>query len=164
MKKLFIIRHAKSSWSDTTLDDINRPLNKRGLKDAPFMAKLLYDKNVIPDLIISSPSLRTKLTLKFFMDELNYDKEIIYKEEIYEAPMENIFEVVKNIDYSFETVFLFGHNPGLNEFVNFICDANIENIPTCGIVELEFDIDSWENISIKNSKLNSFEYPKKYKN
>lgn len=164
MKKLFIIRHAKSSWSDTTLDDINRPLNKRGLKDAPFMARLLNDKNIIPNLMICSPSLRTKLTLKFFMDELNYDKEIIYKEEIYEAPMENIFEVVKNIDNSFETVFLFGHNPGLNEFVNFICNANIENIPTCGIVELEFDIDLWENISIKNSKFNCFEYPKKYKN
>ena len=163
MKKLIIIRHSKSSWIDPSLDDINRPLNDRGLKDAPFMAKVVAQKDIFPDFIISSPSLRTKLTLKFFIDELNYDKEIAYEKKIYEAPMENILEVVKNIDNKYEIVFLFGHNPGLNEFVNFISDANIENIPTSGMIELGFYTKSWKDISKKNSKFICFEYPKKFK-
>jgi phosphohistidine phosphatase len=163
MKKLFLIRHAKSDWSNPLLDDFDRGLNNRGLKDAPFMAKLLKDKNIIPDLIISSPALRTKLTLEFLLKELNYKNEIIYDKSIYEAPYLNLKEVVNKVEEQFDILFLVGHNPGLCDFVNFLCEESFENIPTCGIVEIDFNTNSWSDISKENSKLISFEYPKKYK-
>lgn len=163
MKKLFLIRHAKSDWSNLLLDDFDRGLNARGLKDAPFMGKLLKDKNIIPDLIISSPALRTKLTIEILLKEINLENEIIYDESIYEAPFMNLKKVVDMIDDQFNTVFLVGHNPGLCDLANFLCKESFENIPTCGIVELDFNTPFWSDISKENSKLISFEYPKKYK-
>ena len=77
MKKLYIIRHAKSSWKDTALDDFKRPLSKRGRKDAPFMAKKLKQKGVMPDVIISSPATRAKTTAELIAKELNFKKLII---------------------------------------------------------------------------------------
>ena len=163
MKKLFLIRHAKSDWSDNTLKDFDRGLNARGLKDAPFMGKLLKGRNIIPDLIISSPALRTKLTIEILLKEMTLEQEIIYDESIYEAPFLNLKKVVDMIDEQFNIVFLVGHNPGLCDFVNSLCNESFENIPTCGIVELDFNTNFWSDISRENSKLISFEYPKKYK-
>ena len=163
MKKLFLIRHAKSDWSDNTLKDFDRGLNARGLKDAPFMGKLLKGRNIIPDLIISSPALRTKLTIEILLKEMTLEQEIIYDESIYEAPFLNLKKVVDMIDDQFNTVFLVGHNPGLCDFANSLCNESFENIPTCGIVELDFNTNFWSDISKENSKLISFEYPKKYK-
>ncbi len=158
MKKLFLIRHAKSDWSNPLFDDFDR-----GLKDAPYMAKLLKDKNIIPDLIISSPALRTKLTLEFLLKKLDYKNEIIYDESIYEAPYLNLKKVINNVDAQINTLFLVGHNPGLCDLANFLCEDYFENIPTCGIVEIDFNTNSWSEISKENSKLISLEYPKKYK-
>jgi len=105
MKELILIRHAKSSWSNPLLEDFERPLNKRGAKNAPFMAKVLKQKEVNPDLIISSPSKRTKDTLDFFIKEFDYKGEIIFEESIYEAPYINILKVIKNIDDKHKTIF-----------------------------------------------------------
>ena len=163
MKKLFLIRHAKSSWEDFNLDDFDRPLNKRGEKDAPFMGKLLKKKKPKPDLIISSPALRTKLTAQIMAKEIGYDDKIVFDKTIYEAPLSNLKKVVHNIDDSFDTIFFIGHNPALCDLANFLCDIELENIPTCGIVEIDFDTNSWKDISKENSELISFEYPKKYK-
>lgn len=162
MKKLVLIRHAKSDWSNPFLDDFLRPLNKRGEKNAPLMTNLLKEKNIRPDLIISSPSLRTKQTLEYFIKELNYNDEVKLEESIYEAPYENLLKVIKDIPNIHKTVFLIGHNPGLCDLTNFLVDKNFENIPTCGIVEIDFNAKSWQDISKENSNLISFEYPKKY--
>ncbi|MFW2378350.1 SixA phosphatase family protein [Aliarcobacter butzleri] len=162
MKKLILIRHAKSDWSNPFLDDFLRPLNKRGKKNAPLMAKVLKEKNIRPDLIISSPSLRTKQTLEYFIKELNYKDEVKLEESIYEAPYENLLKVIKDIPNIHKIVFLIGHNPGLCDLTNFLVDKSFENIPTCGIVEIDFNAKSWQDISKENSNLISFEYPKKY--
>ncbi|MFW2554312.1 SixA phosphatase family protein [Aliarcobacter butzleri] len=162
MKKLILIRHAKSDWSNSFLDDYLRPLNKRGEKNAPLMANLLKEKNIRPDLIISSPSLRTKQTLEYFIKKLNYNDEVKLEESIYEAPYENLLKVIKDIPNIYKTVFLIGHNPGLCDLINFLLDKHFENIPTCGIVEIDFNAKSWQDISKENSNLVSFEYPKKY--
>ncbi|MFW0693174.1 SixA phosphatase family protein [Aliarcobacter butzleri] len=162
MKKLVLIRHAKSDWSNPFLDDFLRPLNKRGEKNAPLMANLLKEKNIRPDLIISSPSLRTKQTLEYFIKKLNYDDEVRFEESIYEAPYENLLKVIKDIPNIYKIVFLIGHNPGLCDLTNFLVDKSFENIPTCGIVEIDFDVKNWKDISKENSNLISFEYPKKY--
>ena len=162
MKKLVLIRHAKSDWSNPFLDDFLSPLYKRGEKLASLMAKVLKEKNIRPDLIISSPSLRTKQTLEYFIKKLNYKDEVKLEESIYEAPYENLLKVIKDIPNIYKTVFLIGHNPGLCDLTNFLVDKSFENIPTCGIVEIDFDIKNWKEISKENSNLISFEYPKKY--
>ena len=162
MKSLVLIRHAKSSWSNPLLDDFDRPLNKRGIKNAPFMAKMLRKKELKPDLIISSPSKRTKDTLDFFIKEFDYKGEIIFEESIYEAPYINILKVIKNIDDKHKTIFLFGHNPGLNDLTGFLLGEFKENIPTSGVLKIDFDTNYWKNISKDNSKLIFFNFPKKY--
>ncbi|WP_152633360.1 SixA phosphatase family protein [Aliarcobacter butzleri] len=162
MKKLVLIRHAKSDWSNPFLDDYLRPLNKRGKKNAPLMAKLLKEKNIRPDLIISSPSIRTKQTLEYFIKKLNYNDEVKLEESIYEAPYENLLKVIKDIPNIHKILFLIGHNPGLCDLTNFLVDKSFENVPTCGIVEIDFDVKNWKDISKENSNLISFEYPKKY--
>ena len=162
MKELILIRHAKSSWSNPLLEDFERPLNKRGAKNAPFMAKVLKQKEVNPDLIISSPSKRTKDTLDFFIKEFDYKGEIIFEESIYEAPYINILKVIKNIDDKHKTIFLFGHNPGFNDLADFLLGKFEDNIPTCGVLKINFDTNYWKNISKDNSKLIFFNFPKKY--
>ncbi|MCR1815144.1 SixA phosphatase family protein [Aliarcobacter butzleri] len=162
MKKLVLIRHAKSDWSNPFLDDYLRPLNKRGKKNAPLIAKLLKEKNIRPDLIISSPSIRTKQTLEYFIKELNYNDEVKLEESIYEAPYENLLKVIKDIPNIHKIVFLIGHNPGLCDLTNFLVDKNFENIPTSSMVEIDFYVKNWKDISKENSNFISFEYPKKY--
>lgn len=162
MKSLVLIRHAKSSWSNPLLDDFDRPLNKRGIKNAPFMAKMLRKKELKPDLIISSPSIRTKDTLDFFIKEFDYKKEIIFEKSIYEAPFENLLKVIKNIDDKHKTIFLFGHNPGLNDLTGFLLGEFKENIPTCGVLKIDFDTSKWEDIKEKIGILEFFIYPKMF--
>ena len=159
MKKLYIIRHAKSSWKDTTLDDFERPLNKRGQKDAPFMAKILKQKDVIPDIIISSAALRAKTTAELIAKELNYNKQITYDAALYEADTNNIFDTIRDIDESCNIVFLIGHNPSLNAFVQALVNFQ-ENIPTCGIIELEVDCELFKDFDATCTKLLSFNFPK----
>jgi len=162
MKKLYLIRHAKSSWEDTTLDDFERPLNKKGKKDAPLMGKLLDTKNITADIIISSPSKRTKQTVKLINQQLQFPLEIIYDDNLYETTVNGLEKVIKNIDNKYESIYLFGHNPSLNSFVEKYINIG-ENIPTCGIVGIEFDSDIWSKISPKKAKLLFFEYPKLYR-
>ncbi|MDX4071422.1 histidine phosphatase family protein [Aliarcobacter skirrowii] len=162
MRELILIRHAKSDWSNPFLDDFERPLNKRGEKNAPFMAKILKKEIQKPDLIISSPSFRTKLTLEYFLKEFEYKGEVIFEKSIYEAPFENLLKVIKNIDDKYKTIFLIGHNPGLNDLANFLLGSFEDNIPTSGVLKIDFDTNSWKNISKDNSKLIFFKYPKMF--
>ncbi|MDX4012560.1 SixA phosphatase family protein [Aliarcobacter skirrowii] len=162
MRELILIRHAKSDWSNPFLDDFERPLNKRGEKNAPFMAKILKKEIQKPDLIISSPSFRTKLTLEYFLKEFEYKGEVIFEKSIYEAPFENLLKVIKNIDDKYKTIFLIGHNPGLNDLANFLLGSFEDNIATSGVLKIDFDTNSWKNISKDNSKLIFFKYPKMF--
>ncbi|QOY54941.1 histidine phosphatase family protein [Candidatus Sulfurimonas marisnigri] len=161
MKKLYIIRHAKSSWKDSSLSDFDRPLNKRGRVDAPLMGKVLKGKKVSPDAIISSPALRAKTTAQNIAKNINFTKPITYDENIYEANDDTLLYVMKKLNKEDSVVFIFGHNPGLNMLAESLVGLD-ENIPTCGIVEIEFDCKKWSEISSKNAKLISFDYPKMY--
>ncbi len=152
MKKLYIIRHAKSSWKDSMLDDFDRPLNKRGQKDAPFMGKQLAKRGVQADMIISSPAVRAKTTAQIIAKELHFTKPVVYEESIYEADVESLYQVLRSVDEKYNTVLLIGHNPGLNMLAEDLADFH-ENIPTCGVVEIDVDC----------KKFISFDYPKRYK-
>ncbi|NNG25998.1 MAG: histidine phosphatase family protein [Ignavibacteriaceae bacterium] len=162
MKTLYLVRHAKSSWKHPELSDFERPLNKRGKNDAPFMGKLLAEKGVNPELVISSPAKRASSTAKIIASELNYVKEkIIFDKNIYEGTGRRLLEIISGIQEKYNFVMLFGHNPGLTVLSNNLSDHFIDNIPTCGIVALEFS-KSWSDIKLNSAKFLFFEYPKKY--
>jgi len=162
MKTLYLVRHAKSSWKHPELSDFERPLNKRGKNDAPFMGKMLYDKGINPELIISSPAKRASSTAKIIASELNYDKEkIIFDKNIYEGTGRRLLEIISEIKEKYNFVMLFGHNPGLTVLSNNLSDRFIDNIPTSGVVALEFNT-SWKEIELNSAGFLFFEYPKKH--
>ncbi|MBN2871141.1 MAG: histidine phosphatase family protein, partial [Campylobacterales bacterium] len=140
MKTLCIIRHAKSDWNDPSLNDFERPLNKRGEKNAPFMGKLLASKQLRPDLILSSPAVRARTTALMIAGEVGYDTDaIVYDEELYLAERNDIERILQKIPPSYNTVFIVGHNPGLTLFVHYLSGYSIDNIPTCGVVTVSLN-------------------------
>ncbi len=166
MKKLIVIRHAKSSWDDPSLDDFDRPLNKRGEKDAPRMGKWLREMTITPDYLITSPAVRAMETCKHIAQKLDFpSSKIIYDQRLYHAPKETIMQVVKEIpdrkNDDEEIALLFGHNPGLTEFVNATSNEAIANVPTCGVVIISFSHAHWNNLVFGSGKMELFHYPKK---
>lgn len=157
------MRHAKSSWDTPGLNDSERPLNNRGKKNAPFMGKLLKGKNEIPDLIISSPAKRAYSTAKRIAEEVSYPVKKIFKEEkLYMADTGEFLSVIGNTLQNINKLMLISHNSGITRFANFISGENLDNIPTAGIVRIDFDMDSWSQITETKGKMIFFEYPKKY--
>ena len=163
MKSIWLIRHAKSSWKDISLRDFERPLNSRGKRDAPFMGQKLYEVGFMPDMVISSPAKRAKLTAIEICKAINFSiDDIIFEQFIYGAEVSNLLHLINNLRDKTNTVCIFGHNPTLTDFCNYLSGSNIYNIPTCGIAEISFDTDHWSNISKELGELKRFDYPKKY--
>ena len=163
MKTIYFIRHAKSSWKDMSLKDFDRPLNKRGLRDAPFMANLMKEKGIQPDAIVSSPANRAYTTATYFARALNIDLDNIIKEEaIYEAYYSTIISIVQKQSDQIDTLLVFGHNPGFTDVANFFTRNYTDNIPTCGIIEISADIKKWSDLDDETGKVVNFFYPKKY--
>jgi len=162
MKRLIVIRHAKSSWDDPTQSDFDRPLNKRGERDAPRMARQLKEKEFAIDLFVTSPAKRALSTCEKMAAILNYPNEKIKTERsLYHADEEGILKVVKNLSDKHDLVLVFGHNPGLTDFVNRLLGEHILNIPTCGVVSCLLSIDSWKDLNWGKGKIEFFDFPKK---
>lgn len=162
MKKLFIVRHAKSSWSNPDLEDFDRPLNKRGKKAAKEMGKRLALRNNFPDSMITSPAKRAAATAKLIAEEISFSsKKIVSEPTFYEASVSDFMSVLKDVDDNINRLMIFSHNPGLTDLTNYLTGADIYNIPTCGIAEIDFDIISWKNLDQNSGRLVSFDYPKK---
>jgi phosphohistidine phosphatase len=162
MKILILVRHAKSSWKYISLDDFDRPLNKRGKRDAPLMGKLLNEKKFIPDFIISSPAIRASSTAKIIAEKLNYPtNKIFWEDSLYEASANDILKVITNVDEINKTLLIVGHNPGLTNFSNYLTNDFINNIPTCGVAIISLQ-KKWNEISADDGKLLLTEFPKKY--
>ncbi len=163
LKTLYLVRHAKSSWKDESLCDAERPLNKRGKHDAPFMGKLLKQRGETPDLFLSSPAKRALNTSKLFAAELGYAKDnIVVMDELYMADVNDFLKIIQNVNDSANSIMLFSHNPGITYFANFISNSDIENIPTAGTVRIDLNISSWIEAGKIKGTLVFFEYPKKY--
>jgi len=161
MKTIYLVRHAKSSWKYPNLDDFERPLNKRGRKNAPFMGNVLKNLKVAPDLVISSPANRAATTARFIAAAIKYPLENIrYSEAIYEFSENALIHVVKQIDDTVNKAMIVGHNPAINALANYIGDRPIGNIPTCGVYCVKLDISSWKKIGENCGKLKFFEFPK----
>ncbi len=164
MKKLILIRHAKSSWSNPALPDRERPLNKRGLRDAPLMAELISAECNAPDLILCSSSKRTRQTVEYFSDKWGLARnKINYKDGIYHASTDQLMHEIKRIDEDLNSVAIVGHNPGLTFLVDELVRYDApDNIPTCGIVILESDSDFWSSFDAARIRLIKYFYPKKH--
>ena len=159
MKTITFIRHAKSSYKDQSLDDFDRPLNKRGLKNAPLMSKILKEKKLFFDLMVSSPALRTKLTTKLIAKEQKC-KNIVYEDSLYCSSPTIILEVISKINDKYKNIAIIGHNDELTACVNMLCDINLDNLVTCAFVSINFDTNKFAKI--KKGKHIFYEYPRKY--
>ena len=162
MKKLYLIRHAKSDWSDDSQSDFERGLNKRGEKAILTMAKVLKEKNIMPDLILSSSAKRTKLTSEGLSKNIGYKGKIKYSDTLYMAEPEEVLHMIQEIKDKYDTVFIVGHNPETTELTELLVDEYIYNVPTLGIVALNVDSEHWGNIKAENVTLDFFIYPKMF--
>jgi phosphohistidine phosphatase len=164
MKTLTLLRHAKSCWSDTSLNDFERPLNKRGKRDAPFIAKKLVEQDFSPQVILASPAKRARITTTFVAQELNFPlQKITWDKSIYVLGMDYLVKLIQKQHSEYEHILLVGHNFELTDFANFLCVKEVENIPTMGVYSMNMEIDSWSEVGNKCAELAFFEYPKLYK-
>jgi phosphohistidine phosphatase len=161
VKTLLIIRHAKSDQSFFG-NDFERPLNDRGKKDAPVIAKKLLDRSIAIDAFVASPAKRAKQTAELFCDTYKKNEEdIIFISALYHAPADVFYEVIKQLDDGFNTVAIFAHNPGISYFVNgLVPDVRIDNMPTCAVFAIQAAISCWKDFKKEKKEFLFFDYPK----
>jgi phosphohistidine phosphatase len=163
MKKLLLCRHAKSAWDNPFLIDHKRPLSPRGMDNAPLMAQRLKSKSILPDKIISSDAKRAESTALIIAEILGFPiNKIHFTSKLYHASAASILSVIKDTPDHVETLFLFGHNPGLNDLIELL-DGEIDNLPTCGQLGFIFESDTWKAIHRSNAKFWFLDYPKNSK-
>lgn len=161
MPSLTLIRHAKSSWDYQELSDFERPLNERGRRDAPRMAARLARELRGPVTLLSSPATRAISTARVFAEALAIDFDAIRIEpRIYEASRRVLLELVKTLPDEQSHVLLFGHNPGLSELAQTFADCPFDEMPTCAVVELQFEGRSWRQLAPGKGRLVGYRYPK----
>ncbi|MEM8815016.1 MAG: histidine phosphatase family protein [Pseudomonadota bacterium] len=162
MKTLTIVRHAKSSWENEALSDRERPLNKRGQRDAPVMGQRIADAGIRPSLIVSSPAVRAWTTAKLIAREINYPSEFLQREnDLYLASLNTLLDVLVAQDNTFNSVMLVGHNPGLTDFANYLQPGLSNNLPTGGVVSVSFDREDWSLYEKPDLELLLHDYPKR---
>jgi phosphohistidine phosphatase len=160
-RELILIRHTKSSWNDFSMPDFDRPIKKERAEDAKEMAAKLKSLKLEPDLIICSPAKRTRQTAEYFYEKLKYEEDRVqFEKRIYESSAGEIFEVVREVKPEVKTLVLIGHNPSLTNFANFFTKEPIDEIPTTGVVWLEFDSKDWEIDRQTPCKVKHFLTPK----
>jgi len=160
MKTIYLIRHAKSDWG-AYVDDFDRPLNDRGKRDAPVMARRLKLRNVDIDAFVSSPAKRALKTAKIFAAEFSLQHEqIVQIPELYMAPAATFYSVLESLDNSLSSVLIFSHNNGITEFANSLGIARIDNMPTCSVFAFTVEAESWVQIRTALKQFVFFDYPK----
>ena len=166
MKTLCLVRHAKSSWADPSLDDRARPLNKRGLRDAPVMGQRLADEKIKVDAIWTSPAQRAVETAQYFARAMKIPrKEIERRERLYTSAIHDLLLEIRSCPDEVKGLLVVGHNPVITEFANFLIDCGsitaIDQIPTCGIIAIQFSFSFWQEMEGREGKLLFVDYPKK---
>jgi phosphohistidine phosphatase len=148
MKTLLIMRHAKSSWKDEEIPDHDRPLTKRGQRNAPRMGRLLREVDQVPDLILSSSAKRAIDTAEAVADQSHYQGEVQVVEELYAAPPEAYIQALEGLTGSYERVMVVGHNPGLEELLDILVGKE-EALPTGAVAQVALPIQSWQELTIE---------------
>lgn len=161
MKTLILVRHAKSDWGKEGMKDSERPLNERGKKDAPEMAKRLRKRGVKIDALVSSPAERAFRTARYFAKEFNFKKgDIELEKSLYGMLPAQFEEVVASLKDKWDTVALFSHNPGITDYANGLCNVHTDDIPTCGIFAVQADVDTWQSFAKAEKAFLFYDYPK----
>ena len=159
MKKLLLLRHAKSSWDDPALRDFERPLNKRGTKDAPRIGKYIAKRKIKPDLVISSPAERARQTTALVAKAAKIKSEVRYDKRIYEASTEQLLGILGEIEDGVNEVLLVGHNYGIEDLVELLT-GEVHHMPTAALALITLDTDNWESISRRTNRLEWLVKPK----
>jgi phosphohistidine phosphatase len=149
MKTLLVLRHAKSSWDDAALDDHERPLNKRGRRDAPRMGELVREHGLIPDVVISSDAVRARLTAEAVVEAARYAGAILLDRRLYLAGPADILSLLRTVGEKAETVMIVGHNPGLEELVAQLT-GDWQNLPTAALAQIVLPIDRWRDLNLSS--------------
>jgi phosphohistidine phosphatase len=161
-KKLYVVRHAKSDWSHEGLSDFDRPLNERGMRNAPFMADQFAEAGHTVDFLLTSPANRAITTAGYFKRRLGLsESQWDTNRKIYEASTERLLEILQHLDDRYDRVMLVGHNPGLSSLVQVLTGSWVV-MSTCSIAEIEIPYDSWSMLSADTCNLLSFDFPKRY--
>ena len=161
MKTLILVRHAKSSWNSDAATDFERPLNNRGLRDAPEMAKRLKSTGPLPDTIVSSTATRALVTTRLLMRELALPAQALETtDNIYEAPVQALLDTIGGLKETSQVAMLVGHNPGMSSTTNHLCSMAEIQMPTCAMACLELDIDHWSEVYRDCATLHWYDYPK----
>jgi phosphohistidine phosphatase len=162
MKELYLVRHAKSSWDYESVEDYDRPLKGRGIRDAYTVSASLTNTSDAPEALFSSPATRAVHTAMIFSRNLNFPFSAIQlREELYMCSEKDLLKFVQGLDDRFKRVMIFGHNPTMTNFVNRCIDQRIDNVPTTGVACFHFDIKSWADATF-SAHLALFDYPKKH--
>lgn len=161
MKTLIVVRHGKSSWAYPDLEDFYRPLKPRGINDAFAMGDELLDKDIFPDLILSSPAIRAMNTAIIIARKLDFPLQRIRANEgIYEASTYELLKLIGNVEDNIDTLMIFGHNPSFTSLINQLQEESLYNLPTCGVFAIELPINTWSDVTkAKGRKLFSV-FPK----
>lgn len=161
MKEIILMRHAKSSWKDSELKDFDRPLNKRGKKDAPKMGKILMEKEAVPDRIFSSSAKRARSTAKAVAKKISFEEDVIFMDDLYLAEAETILGLLKSQPDEFKRIMVVGHNPGMEWFLQMVC-SEVVSLPTATVAQIQVPIDHWSELNedIEGELLNRWK-PKK---
>lgn len=165
MVELMIMRHAKSDWSDESLQDKDRPLKEKGKTDAKKMGELLKHIGCTPELIISSTAKRAKQTAQIVAEETEYKSEIKYEDIIYEGHAEDIFGVLSQIRPRTSKILIVAHNPQVEEFLSSVLSGGNMHVKvsTAGIVKVDIDVENLREISVRKSVLTWMATPKMFK-
>lgn len=160
MKTLLVLRHAKSSWKDEGLDDHERPLNKRGRRDAPRMGELLAEEGLLPDLILSSTAVRALTTAEAVSEASGFAGPLVVRQELYLATPADHLEVLAAQDDQYQSVMIVAHNPGLEDLLQHLTGA-AAHMPTAALAVIEIPIDSWTELNAETTgQLRRFYLPK----
>lgn len=160
-KTLLLIRHAKSDWNSPVLKDFDRPLNERGKRDAPLMAKRLLDKKIAIDAFISSPAKRARKTAELFAKEYKRKKDdLIFFDELYLADPKKIYSIISKTEERYNNIAVFSHNNGITDFANTLTDVRVDDMPTCAIFAIKIKEGSWADFERSGKEFWFFDYPK----
>ena len=143
MKRLYILRHAKSSWNDSTLSDFERPLNERGREAAPFMGELMAKRGWLPDIILSSPAERALQTTRLVIDNSGFASSFVLSDRIYEASPQGLKKIVSGLDDDLDSAMLVGHNPGIEGLIELMTGEN-RRMPTAALAIIDIEAESWK--------------------
>jgi len=159
MKKLLLIRHAKSSWDDPNLDDHERVLSPRGERDSFTMARFLADTDEVLDVIYTSTAVRA-LEFAHTISEFT-NVSLVPDLSFYTFDPDELMAILRSLPNDAERVAVIGHNPAMTQLVNRLTDADLKNLPTAGVAAINCEISQWQELSEESCELLFLETPKK---